>query len=43
VYSSEGQIIGLMKYKRKVQAIENILPKLCPNCRKLVEDALSHK
>ena len=43
MYSSEGQIIGLMKYKRKVQAIENILPKLCPNCRKLVEDALSHK
>ena len=39
MYSSEGQIIGLMKYKRKVQAIENILPKLCPNCRKLVEDA----
>jgi hypothetical protein len=43
MYSSEGQVIGLMKYKRKVQAVEEILSKLCPNCRKLVEEALSHR
>jgi hypothetical protein len=43
MYSSEGQVIGLMKYKRRVEAIEEILPKLCPNCRKLVEEALSHR
>jgi hypothetical protein len=35
-----GHIITLMRYKRKVEAVEEILPKLCPNCRKLVEDAL---
>jgi len=43
VHQSEGQIIGLKKYKRKVQAIEKILPNLCSNCRKIVEEALAHK
>ena len=42
-FRSEWQVVGLVKYKRQVQAIEEILPKLCPNCRKLVEEALSHK
>jgi len=43
MYNSEGQIIGLMKYKRKVEALQAILPKLCPTCRKMVEEALAHR
>jgi len=43
MYSSEGQIIGLVKYKRKVEALQAILPKLCPTCKKMVEEALAHR
>jgi len=43
MYDSEGQVIGLMKYKRRCEAIQKITTQLCPACRKLVEEALAHK
>ena len=42
-FRSEWQVVGLMKYKRQVQAVEKILPELCPKCKKLVENALGYK
>ena len=38
-----GAVIGLKKYRRKVEAMEKNLSQLCPKCKKIVEDALETK
>ena len=39
----QGEVIGLARYQRKIQAIEKNLPQLCPKCIKIVDDALKTK
>ncbi len=43
MFMSGGEVYGWMKRKKQVEAVEEVLPQLCPKCRRLVKEALLRK